>query len=375
MTARTAPAPVPATPLLTISPGGPPPRVAVLTGSYGAGHNSAARELEVLLRDAGCTVQVDDIVDLLPWRVGPLLRTAYYAQLRRRPGSWGTTLRLLEAGRPLHRLVTRLLGAAAARVVAATRGCDLVITTHPFAAQALGHARERGLLRAPAVTYFTDTSVHALWVHRGIDLHLAIHEVAAEDARQWGAAATVVAPLVPPVAPPSRSLPADPLGSLGVGRPRALVTGGSLGMGDLERSCRDILAGSAMTPVVLCGLDESLRRRLARIPGVVALGWREDAPALMAASDCIVQNAGGFTSLEALASGTPVVTYRPLPGHGVANSANLERAGLIPWARTAEELGVLLDEAAVAERVDRLPRGAASVLEVLTGHVGTAAAA
>lgn len=375
MTARTAPAPVPTAPLLTLDAGGAPPRVAVLTGSYGAGHNSAARELEVLLRGAGCTVQVHDIVDLLPWRLGPVLRTAYYAQLRRHPGSWGTTLRLLEAGRPLHRLVTRLLGAAAARVVTATRGCDLVITTHPFGAQALGHARQRGLLAAPAVTYFTDTSVHALWVHGGIDLNLAIHQVAADDAGRWDAEATVVVPLVPVMAPAGRILQPDPLGHLGVPGPRALVTGGSLGMGDLEASCRDILAATTMTPVVLCGLDEPLRRRLAGIPGVVALGWRDDVPALMAASDCIVQNAGGFTSLEALASGTPVVTYRPLPGHGVANSANLERAGLVPWAHTAAELGTLLTAAAAAERIDRLPRGAATVLEVLTAHAGAAAAA
>ncbi|GGU17286.1 glycosyltransferase [Nocardioides albus] len=98
----------------------------------------------------------------------------------------------------------------------------------------------------------------------------------------------------------------------------------------LEQTARDILAHSDMTPVVLCATDSCLERRLERIPGVVALGWRTDVRALMATSACVVQNAGGFTSLEALASGTPVITYRSISGHGAANSANLDRAGLIP---------------------------------------------
>lgn len=369
MTADALRAPLPApplAPLLTLpGPGDRRPRVGIVTGGYGAGHDAAARALARVVEDAGCEAEVHDVVDLIPWRLGPVLRSLYYAQLRRQPGSWSTTLRLLEPGRRLHRLVTRLLAACARPVVAAVAECDLVLTTHPFGAQALGHGRSAGDLAAPIVTYFCDTSVHALWLHPGVDLNLAIHRVAAEDAARWGAAATVVNPMVR--RRPCGASPAEAMASLGVHGPRVLVTGGSLGMGDLEATCRDLLAATAMTPVVLCGTDAGLRARLRGIPGVVALGWRDDVPALMEASDCIVQNAGGFTSLEALASGTPVVTYRPLPGHGIENSRNLERAGLVPWARDVDELAVLVAAAAAAPRVDRLPTGAPDVLSVLTG--------
>ncbi|HEY0952818.1 MGDG synthase family glycosyltransferase [Nocardioides sp.] len=354
-------------PLLHLAPGSRP-RVAVVTGSYGAGHDAAARELARVLTAAGCDLEIHDVVALLPWRLGPVLRAAYYAQVRHRPGSWGTTLRLVEPGRRLHRRVAALLALAADRVVAATRGCDLVVTTHPFGAQALGCARASGRLGVPVVTYLTDASVHSLWVHPGVDLNLAIHEVAAQEARGWGGRTVVVRPLVPPhLGHRPGSEVADPLADHEVIGPRALVTGGSLGMGDLERTARDVLAAGGMTPVVLCGTDARLRRRLARLPGVVALGWREDVAALMATSACIVQNAGGFTSLEGLASGTPVITYLPLPGHGAASSANLERAGLVPWARTRDDLALLLAAAAVSVRADRLPAGAPEVVTVLTG--------
>ncbi len=342
--------------------------MAVVTGSYGAGHDAAARELARDLTGAGCQVEVHDVIELLPWRLGPLLRAAYYAQVRHHPASWGTTLRLLAPDRWLHRRVTALLELAAEPVAAATSGCDLVLTTHPFGAQALGCARATGRLSVPAVTYLTDASVHSLWIHAGVDLNLAIHEAAAQEARGWGGSTVVVRPLVPRDARYQAGRDhRDPLAALEIIGPRALVTGGSLGMGDLERTARDVLATGVATPVVLCGTDTRLRRRLDRIPGVVALGWREDVPALMATSACVIQNAGGFTSLEALASGTPVITYRPLPGHGSASSVNLARAGLVPWARTPGDLALLLGAAAVAVRTDRLPAEAPEVVAVLAG--------
>jgi hypothetical protein len=47
-----------------------------------------------------------------------------------------------------------------------------------------------------------------------------------------------------------------------------------------------------------------------------------------------VQNAGGLTAAEALASGVPVVTYRCLPGHGRTNAAALDAEGLVPWIQS-----------------------------------------
>src|SRR4051794_31684953 len=107
MTTQTVPPA--ALPLLALTPGASAPRVAVITGSYGAGHDCAAREIARVLTEAGCVVETHDIVTLLPWRIGRLLRTLYYAQLRHRPTSWEKTLRLLEPGRTAHRIVTRLL--------------------------------------------------------------------------------------------------------------------------------------------------------------------------------------------------------------------------------------------------------------------------
>jgi processive 1,2-diacylglycerol beta-glucosyltransferase len=337
-------------------------RVAVVSGSYGAGHDAAAAAIGRQLTDAGAVVTTYDVVTLLPMRLGRLLRSAYYAQLRRAPATWGATLSYVEPGRALHRLAVAVLGLGDEHVVEAVSGSDLVIATHPFAGQALGAARRRGLLSVPVVTYLTDPSVHPLWVHPYVDLHLAIHDLAAEQARGWGGRTVTVRPVVRV----GRRTGVDPLAAYETSRPRALVTGGSLGIGELEQSARDIAATGVMTPIVACGSNDALRERIARLAGVVALGWRDDLPDVIAACDCVVQNAGGFTSLEALASGTPLLTYRPIPGHGVTNAVNLERAGQACWPRDVAALREALTVVLAAERRDRIPYDAPTVVDILT---------
>jgi UDP-N-acetylglucosamine:LPS N-acetylglucosamine transferase len=51
-----------------------------------------------------------------------------------------------------------------------------------------------------------------------------------------------------------------------------------------------------------------------------------------------VHNAGGLSLTEALTAGLPAVTYRPIPGHGIANSQILADAGLAPWPQDEAEL-------------------------------------
>lgn len=91
-----------------------------------------------------------------------------------------------------------------------------------------------------------------------------------------------------------------------------------------------------------CGRNTALRERLAT-PHV--FGWVDDMPRLLQAVDVVVQNAGGLTTSEALASGLPALTYRCLPGHGRANARVLDRIGLVPWPRDPEQLRTTLTAA------------------------------
>lgn len=343
-----------------------PAEIVVVSGSYGAGHDAAADALADQLRAGGHVVARLDVADELPLRIGMALRWLYLVQLRLLPGSWGATLRWLERDGAGFRATRRLLGLLGRRLVGRVSGAHLVVSTHPFASQALGEARAAGRLQCPVVTYLTDASVHRLWVHPAVDLHLAIHAVTARQAAELDGRVATVTPVVArsrTAVPGSWQPPWPP------GRPVALVVGGSCGVGDLAVAALDLLDTGVMTPVVACGTNDRLRDQLAQVPGLVSLGWREDLPELLAAATCVVQNAGGMTALQALAAGTPTLTYRPIPGHGTTNAQALDAAGLVPWVPDAEHLRRALADVLGSPRRSR-PQGLpVTVLDVLTDHL------
>src|SRR6476646_10341596 len=76
--------------------------------------------------------------------------------------------------------------------------------------------------------------------------------------------------------------------------------------------------------VVVCGRNERLRRELAARgeppDRLRVLGWTDDMPGWITASDIVIGNAGGATGLEAMACGRPVIMFDPIAGHGRANA-------------------------------------------------------
>jgi processive 1,2-diacylglycerol beta-glucosyltransferase len=347
--------------------------VDIVSGSFGAGHDAAACAIADRLRVAGIRTRTWDVVDLLPGRLGRVLRSGYLRQLRSAPGSWRSLLQAVEH----HDLLTATIRAALRTAegglldIAAGRP-DAFVSTHPFASQALGHLRSIGRLDARVTTYLTDMSVHRLWVHPGVDEHLAIHDLPHREAVALGARS--VSTVRPAVRAMFTSVRADrwsrdlarQVHGLPRGKRLALLTGGSCGIGKLLESALDVAATGVMSPVVLCGTNTRLMARIRRHPELLGLGWVDDMPQLLTAVDAVVQNAGGITCLEAAAAGVPMITYRCIPGHGETNAAALEAAGTAPWVRRRGELAAALTASLHRTRAeDSLGYGTPDVLGAL----------
>jgi UDP-N-acetylglucosamine:LPS N-acetylglucosamine transferase len=340
-------------PLLTTPPVAPAadpgviggrPRVLVVSGSVGAGHDGAANELAARLVAAGAEVAVRDFLDAVPRPVASLLRDGYTNSVMHVPYAFEFLFRRTEHRGLLwgiQQAVCAVAETAVTRWVTDVRP-DVVVATYPLAAQTVGRLRVSGRLGVPAMTYLTDPAVHVSWLHPGIDVNLTVTAAtAAQGAAEYGHRFTVGGPLVPSRfgVPLELDRLVDLRRDLGLsaGRPVALLVAGSLGLGDVLPTVRDVGA-AGFTPLVLCGRNDTLRRRVATEWGAVALGWRTDVHELMQVADVLVHNAGGLSCTEALVAGLPTVTYRPIPGHGRANARVLHEAGLAPWARTPAEL-------------------------------------
>ena len=347
------------------------PRVLVVSGSVGAGHDGAARELAQRLRSRGVEVQVRDFMDAIRPAAQRLLREGYTSTVGYVPFAFEFLFRRLEHPGLLWRAERAICASGTPTVHAWVRevGPDVVVSTYPLATQCLGDLRAAGELGAPLVTYLTDPAVHASWLHPATDVHLTVTEAAAAQGRaQYGVETVAAGPLVPArfAVPLGLERLVALRGELGLptGRPVALLVAGSLGLGDVVPTVRDV-AAAGLAPVVLCGRNERLRRRVDAMEAATGLGWRDDVHELVQVADVMVQNAGGLSATEAMVAGLPMVTYRSIPGHGRANARVMHEAGLAPWAQDAPALARALHEQVARGRtVAQHPDPADAVLDV-----------
>ncbi|WP_335936231.1 MGDG synthase family glycosyltransferase [Streptomyces sp. PTD5-9] len=322
-----------------------PGRFLVLSAGMGSGHHAVAAELSRRLTAGGGRTTTVDVLDLLPPGVGAGLRSFYRTVVRRAPvvyaGLYAAFFRGPGPGglprpgsAPLAALAERRLLDLVAR-----RRPDVVVPVFHLAAQLTGGLRARGALAAPSAVVLTDFAVHRQWLHPGNDLHLCLTPEVASRVRRAVRRPTVVSGAL--VGPRFRA-PAPTAGYWrrrfgSSDRPPVLVSTGAWGAGAGVADTARLLASAGYRPVVLCGNDARLRRRVAGTGHADALGWVDDMPGVMAAARALVDNAAGQTALEALAAGLPVVGYRAIPGHGREGVRQMAAHGLSdhapdPWA-------------------------------------------
>jgi processive 1,2-diacylglycerol beta-glucosyltransferase len=355
----------------------------------GAGHDGAARGLAAQLTAAGHSADVRDFLDSGPLHIGSVLRSGYEFELKHVPAAYDATYRLWYRAPWLCPLVTWLVTLLTRRRVlrwVQESGASTVVSTYPLATLCLGRLRATGRLRIPAVNFITDFGVHPLWVHDGVDLNLAIHDGPAQMANQrTGRPAIACGPVVSsrfaPEQLPDRSRSRQSLG-LGPDHRAVLVVAGSWGVGDIRTTWNAIAGDGRFTPVVVCGHDQRLHDRVSDLARThagdsVVLGWTEDMPALMAACDALVENAGGLTSLEAMRAGLPVVSFQPIAGHGKENTAGMARAGVSRLASDPQGLTQALETVTAPgpSRDDQISTAAAMFRADAAEIVGGVAAA
>jgi UDP-N-acetylglucosamine:LPS N-acetylglucosamine transferase len=326
-----------------------------MSASMGAGHTGAARELSRRLETMGYVTTIRDFLDSGRFHIGTGLKRSYEFQLRHFPRTYEATYRMWFKApslcAPLARFVARLTSKTLMRWIEEI-GPVAVVSTYPLATLALGELRRTGRIQAPVVNYITDFGVHPLWVHPSVDLNLAVHASSAERAALGsGVRSLVCAPAVSeafsPAELPSRSIARSEL-SIPESEFAVLVAAGSWGVGSVEQTVREVADHPMLLPIVACGSDHRLRVRLEnavrdRSLQARVLGWTDDMPSVMSACDAVVENAGGLTAFEAMRAGLPVVTYRPIPGHGRENANAMASAGVASTASDSADLGRLLE--------------------------------
>ncbi len=337
-----------------------PGKLLILTASLGEGHNGVASEIARRLDTLGFECTRLDFCDLLPFGLGRLIRTTFEVSVKYFPHTYNfifKTWLMPKKARatpfvPVRKMVERSL-----IEWTANNNPVAIVSTFNITSQALGVLRQKGIIHIPVSSVVVDFYPHGAWIHPGIDLNIVLHPSARKELIDHASQETLVCgPTVRPIyldPPWDRFVVRRGLGVSNTDK-LVLVVGGSWGVGEVVDTFRDIVKNPSLIPVVVCGRNQKLQRAVEQAAEAVGrgivFGWVRDLSPLMVACDAMLENAGGLTCMEALSIGLPVVSYRPIPGHGRVNVEAMSRHGVVRYARSPAELLRELDVITTSER-------------------------
>jgi UDP-N-acetylglucosamine:LPS N-acetylglucosamine transferase len=317
----------------------------------GEGHAAAARALAAQLKRTPqpTEVTVIDGLGAMGRVLKPVVEDGYRVQLRFIPWTYTIVYGLLNHVAPFRAVATRLLRLFGSRPLARTiaeHDPDVVVSTYPAVTVVLARLRRTGEVTCPTVATITDLTGLFFWAQPGIDMHMVMYGESLPSVERIAGRDSVrlVAPLIseeflqprcPLEARRALGLPED-------GR-MVVVSGGGWGVGDVLGAVREFIeVPEASSIVVLAGrneqLAEKLQRTFAEEPRVHVYGFTERMPELLAAADVLVHSTGGVTCLEAMAAGTPVVSYGLPVGHARVNTRAMAALDLVRLANDTTEL-------------------------------------
>ncbi len=346
-------------------------RVLIYSADMGGGHDAMANAIkgELLLRYPGqVDVEVANGMKIGSPTMHRIARDTYAAQLRYAPASYGVMYdwAIKPSVARVNDSVNRVLTSRRLAADIAHRDPDVVLSTFPGVTGTLGHLRDDGRLGVEAMGVVIDSEPHRMWVSAGVDDHLVLNPKDLARIAEFGTAERPITgrAIRPPVdqrsfehydvaaAREHFGLPTD--------QKVLLVSGGSWGLALPDAELARILEQTDLHLAVATGRNEQALQHLqATYPAsrVTAIPFTREMPMLLAASDGMLTNSSGMTTMEGFARGRPIVLYRPVPGHGEHGGAALDHDGLATFATDPQEAIAALrrieagDDADLAARV------------------------
>jgi 1,2-diacylglycerol 3-beta-galactosyltransferase len=346
-------------PSLVSTPKGGAPRILILFSDTGGGHRAAARALTDALKqlDPTCDVTVADPLISQGPAVVRRLASLYSPMIQRSRAAWGAVYHSSNT-KPTFAAIRAVFGPGVRKVIidlVAMHDPDVVLSVHPL----LNHIAHQAILKCgrprALMTVITDlVDFHRGWTFSRADLVVAPTELARKVALRRRVPADRIKLLGLPVdlrfRPPAPGEKRALRRRYGLDEARftVLVMGGAAGVGNLIKQVRVLAWEPHQWQVIaVCGRNEKLRSRLARVrfaTPTLVLGFVDNMPELMRASDVIVTKAGPGAIAEALATGVPVLVTGFLPGQESPNVDFVVEAGFGAYTPRESDL---LDEVRV----------------------------
>lgn len=337
-------------------------KILILTCSTGEGHNSAARSLKKYLDSQKISCDVYDPIGMFSPRAARKISDIYVHSLSNYMfkilyylgGQVSMMLSKMgdDVKSPVY-WVCKRRGKRLFRFMQAS-GYDAVICTHPFPAETMTYLKRKGLLKIPSLYIATDYTCIPFVHELETDAVVMPHADLTEEYVKKGVKPERIRPIGIPVddskfmkhteKEEARNkirkmygiVPRDPGGKW------FLLMSGSMGFGNLEHQIQSLLelVNDNDRVICVCGNNEKVRKSLtqkfADCKALTVLGFTNDIPLLMDASDVLFTKPGGLTSTEAAIKGIPMIHTEATAGLEDANKAFFNSHGMSLSAESLE---------------------------------------
>jgi 1,2-diacylglycerol 3-beta-galactosyltransferase len=311
------------------------PRVAILTGNMGGGHRSCARSLAEAFEGLARVVPLYLIDEYAPFPFNTMSAT-YGPWVNYAPWLWRLAYRFgASRGRvEWAELATLPLVRRQITPPLVTTWPDLVISVHPLQINLPLRILRSAGNQAPFISVVTDpVTPPVAWFCSDVDLCVVATEPARRAALTNGMDPAKVKVIGLPIRRAFAEIHGgsrpDARATLGLQAdlPLVLLTGGGAGIGKLLATARAITTeltsqGTPAQMAIIAGNNDALQRRLRAEPWpipVTVLGYVEDMPGWLAATDLLITKAGPTTLAEAACAGVPVLITGFIPGQETGN--------------------------------------------------------
>ncbi|WP_409270149.1 MGDG synthase family glycosyltransferase [Neobacillus sp. SCS-31] len=210
---------------------------------------------------------------------------------------------------------------------------DLIVCTHGLPSYLLNILKGRGEVQIPVVNVYTDYFIHQVWGKKKIDYHFVPTREAGDFLVSGGVNEAGIYVTGIPIHPYIRkkNLSHRNKNSSGLS---VLVTGGSLGIGAIEKMFSEIDDRGEVHYSILCGTNKGLYERLnalrkGNVRPFEYIRCRKEMDKLYESADAIVTKPGGVTLSECLSKRLPIFIFHALPGQEEINLKTLEKLGLV----------------------------------------------
>lgn len=353
----------------------------LLSCSTGGGHNSTAAAIGAVLEREGNRWEAVNVLGFLPPSAAEFITKGHEFSYRHMPKLYGVGYRYEEKHPPVRMNRQIIRGADQLAEAIRDRQPDVILCVHVFAAMMVTELRRRGELSLPACFIATDYTCSPGVGQLDVDRFLIPHAALRDEFIAAGVPADRIEAAGLPVRPEFTEYRdrAALRRSLGVpeGGRLLVMAGGSMGCGPIPQIAG--LLAPRLRPedrlMVVCGSNRSMYRRLAavfrRSKKVRILGYTKDMARLVCAADLLITKAGGLSTTEAVAAGTPLLYINAVPGCESRNLQFMTSRGYAAAGRSGLEVAVravkLLEEPAgleamVARRTGAFPEHAAEAV-------------